>query len=78
MDDVVLLKEDGKGRGHWPMARVAETHQSNDGLVRSVTLRLKDTTLKRPVHKTVLLVAADKEKEAKTGETESGSSADEA
>ena len=57
-DDVVLLKEEGAGRGHWPMARVVEAHHSKDGLVRSVSLRVKDSILKRPVHKTVLLVAA--------------------
>ena len=46
-DDVVLLKEEGAGRGHWPMARVVEAHHSKDGLVRSVSLRVKDSILKR-------------------------------
>ena len=78
VDDVVLLKEDGTGRGHWPMARVVEAHQSKDGLVRSVTLRVKDSTLKRPVHKTVLLVAANNGEDTGSAETASGSSSDEA
>ena len=78
VDDVVLLKEDGMGRGHWPMARVVEAHQSKDGLVRSVTLRVKDSTLKRPVHKTVLLVAANNGEDTGSAETASGSSSDEA
>ena len=60
-DDVVLLKEEGVRRGHWPMARVTEVHKSGDGLVRSVFLRVGDTILKRPVNKTVLLVAATEE-----------------
>ena len=59
VDDVVLLKEDGVMRGHWPMGRVAEVHPSEDGLVRSVTLQTKDSVLKRPVNKTVLLVPTD-------------------
>ena len=54
--DVVLLREEGMGRGHWPMARVVEAHQSTDGHVRSVSLKVRDTILKRPINKTVLLV----------------------
>ena len=61
-NDVVLLKEDGVKRAHWPMARVVEAHKSEDGLVRSVSLQKGNTVLKRPVNKTVLLVPA-KEKE---------------
>ena len=57
MDDVVLLKEEGVVRGHWPMARVAEVHQSEDGLVRSVSVQVGRQILKKPVNKTVLLVA---------------------
>ena len=57
VDDVVLLKEEGVVRGHWPMARVAEVHQSEDGLVRSVSVQVGRQILKKPVNKTVLLVA---------------------
>ena len=60
INDVVLLKEEGAKRGHWPMGRVLETHPNEDGLVRSVTLRVGKGELKRPVHKTVLLVPAEK------------------
>ena len=41
------------------MARVLETFASKDGLVRSVSLYAKGSNFKRPVHKTVLLVAND-------------------
>ena len=58
-DDIVLLKEDGVKRGHWPMARVVEAHKSADGLVRSVSLWKGNGVLKRPVNKTVLLVPAE-------------------
>ena len=57
--DVVMLKEEGEARGRWPMGRVVEVHPSNDGLVRSITLRVRGVNLKRPVHKTVLLVEAE-------------------
>ena len=62
VNDVVLMKEDGTipiPRGQWPMARVVEAHKSQDGLVRSVSLYAKGSIYKRPVHKTVLLVASD-------------------
>ena len=57
--DVVLLKEEGDVRNHWPMGRVIDVHPSKDGLVRSVTLQVRSSVLKRPIHKTVLLVGAD-------------------
>ena len=56
--DVVLLKEEGAMRSHWPMGRVSEIHPGRDGLVRSVSLQVGRSILKRPVHKTVLLVGA--------------------
>ena len=59
VDDVVLLKEDGVVRGRWAMARVVKVLPSEDGLVRSVSLRVGDAVFDRPVNKTVLLVAAD-------------------
>ena len=59
VNDVVMMKEEGTGRGQWPLGRVTEVHPSKDGLVRSVTLQVRGTTLKRPVHKTVLLLEAD-------------------
>ena len=59
VNDVVLLKEEGVVRGHWPMGRVTEVHPSEDGLVRSVSIQVNGTTAKRPITKVVLLVASD-------------------
>ena len=70
VDDVVLLKEEGSGRGHWPMARVTEIHRSDDGMVRSVSLQVNKSILKRPVHKTVLLVSAKGEESKELTEEE--------
>ena len=61
--DVVLLKEEGVVRGKWPMGRVTEVHPSEDGLVRSVTLKTETSVFKRPIHKVVLLVAAGAEED---------------
>ena len=63
VDDVVVMKDDGASRGKWPLARVVETHESKDGLVRSVSLYAKGSTFKRPVHKTILLVAREEKDE---------------
>ena len=62
VDDVVLLKEEGVLRGHWPMGRVTEVHPSKDGLVRSVSVQVGGKTAKRPITKTVLLVPSDSSK----------------
>ena len=40
VDDVILLKEDNVIRNEWPMAKIIETFPSDDGLVRSVNLKL--------------------------------------
>ena len=67
--DVVLLKEEGAGRCHWPMARVCEVHKSKDGHVRSVSLKVRDSILKRPVNKTVLLVPVENDSEREEQQT---------
>ena len=64
INDVVLLKGESN-RCEWPMARVINTYPDNDGVVRSIDLLLskrsfreKETILKRPINKVVLLVEA--------------------
>ena len=59
--DVVLLKDEAEARDRWPMAKVIEVHPSSDGLIRSVTLRVGNSTFKRPIQKTVLLVEASED-----------------
>ena len=62
--DVVLIKQHTP-RNQWPMAVVHRTHKSQDGLIRSATLRLpplKQGTLRlrdRPIHSLVVLVPSD-------------------
>ena len=61
--DVVLLKEEGVVRGQWPMGRVVEVYPSEDGLVRSISVKTGKSTYKRPIHKVVLLMATEQEDE---------------
>ena len=68
VNDIVLIKEESAPRGEWPMARVVEAHASKDGLVRSVSVFAKGKIYKRPIHKTVLLMAEEEPKE-KTPQT---------
>ena len=58
-DDIVLLKEDAP-RNQWPIARVVKAFPSEDGLVRSVNLRVSSakSILHRPIQKLVLLLEA--------------------
>ena len=69
IDDIVLSKDPDLPRNEWKLARVIEAKHSDDGLVRSVKLRMADDSidksgkrtrkpmeLERPVHKLVLLL----------------------
>ena len=53
-DIVLLLKENAK-RHTWPLARVVETFQGRDGLVRSVKLLCDGKEIVRPIQLTVPL-----------------------
>ena len=62
INDVVLIKEENSPRNQWPMGRVVNVIKSDhDDLVRTVDLycSVSNSTLKRPIHKLVLLVGAD-------------------
>ena len=52
VDQVVLLQDEVKHKGLWPLARIVSTTQGRDGLVRSVQLRLPSNKIvTRPVRK---------------------------
>ena len=72
VDDIVLSKDSDLPRNEWKLARVIEAKHSDDGLFRSVELRMVDdsinksgkrtrkpTELERPVHKLVLLLESE-------------------
>lgn len=54
-DDLVLVIEDNLPPSRWVLGRILETHQGSDNLVRVVTIKCKNTTLKRPITKIALL-----------------------
>ena len=65
--DVVLLNDKGARRNEWPMGVVTQVKRSQDGLVRSATIKLANKTsshasslVTRPINKMVLFVPANK------------------
>lgn len=60
--DIVLMKDKSVKRSLWPLARVVDTKVSNDGLVRSVTLKThsrsneKERIFVRPVTDVILVL----------------------
>ena len=53
--DVVLVLEDSSPRGSWPIGLVREVYPGSDGLVRSVKLRVRESSFVRPVVKLIRL-----------------------
>lgn len=50
-NDLVLIKDENLPPTQWLTGRVTETHPGADGLTRVVTLKTKDSKMKRPVTK---------------------------
>jgi len=55
LNRVVIIKDDGLSRNQWKLGRVIETIKSKDGLIRTVVVKTKDSTLRRPVQRISLL-----------------------
>lgn len=53
--DLVLIIEDNLPPSRWILGRIVDTHPGTDGLVRVVTIKCKNTTVKRPITKIALL-----------------------
>lgn len=49
--DIVIVKEDNLPPAEWLLARVIDLHPGSDGLTRVVTIKTKNSTLKRPIAK---------------------------
>ncbi|XP_065178250.1 uncharacterized protein LOC135808925 [Sycon ciliatum] len=49
--DVVILLAKDTPRGQWQLGRVVDVHPGRDGLVRVVDVKVKNTTLRRPISK---------------------------
>ena len=59
VNDLVLIQTENTPTAFWPLARVIETYVSNDGNVRSVKLKLPNSTVIRPSNKVCLLKECD-------------------
>lgn len=59
IDDIVLMVEKDTPRGRWPLAIVVAVHPSEDGFVRSCTVRCGKSVYDRPIHKLCLLEQAE-------------------
>ncbi|KAK0150310.1 hypothetical protein N1851_008772 [Merluccius polli] len=57
-DDVVVIADDTAPRNSWLMGRVVKTFPGAKGLIRSVLVKTKSSTLQRPVDKLCLLLEA--------------------
>lgn len=69
VDDIVIIKDESLPRCKWPLGRVVEANQGNDGLVRRVKIQVGERTqirtldhpskysvIERPIQKVVLLL----------------------
>ena len=59
---MVLVSSDDAHRHRWPLGIVESTHLSDDGLVRSATIRTTGGVILRDVRKICLLEAAEEDK----------------
>jgi hypothetical protein len=57
--DIVILREDNMVATKWPLARVIQTHEGKDGIVRVVTLKTRTGIYTRPVAKLVPLLPSE-------------------
>ena len=58
VNDIVLVCDETSQRNSWPLGRVLEVTKGRDNLVRSATVKTRNTTLRRPVNKLCLLEAS--------------------
>ena len=54
-----MLREDNTIPTQWPIAKIVETHQGQDGLVRAVKVRTKNGIYTRPITKIALLLPCE-------------------
>ncbi|XP_055381380.1 uncharacterized protein LOC129611975 [Condylostylus longicornis] len=66
LGDLVLLKDENLPPSRWLMGRIIETHPGPDGLVRVVTIKTKNGTLKRSIVKICLLPIHSRANETET------------
>ena len=59
VNDIVLIKDENESRNDWLMGIIVKVEPDAKGFVRSAVVKTKTSELRRPVHKLVLLLAAE-------------------
>lgn len=59
VDDLVVLKEDNVSPTQWPLGRIVELHPGDDGIVRVVSVKVRDGIIKRSIRKVCILPNGD-------------------
>jgi len=58
VNDLVIVKTENVARNNWPLARITETYEGKDCVVRSAKIKTPSSELVRPAHLLCLLEAA--------------------
>lgn len=48
---IVVISDDNLPPSKWPLGRVTAVYPAKDGLIRTVDVKCRDLTLKRPIHR---------------------------
>ena len=59
VNDIVLIKDENESRNDWLMGIIVKVQPDSKGVVRSAVVKTRTSELHRPVHKLVLLLAAE-------------------
>ena len=59
--DIVMLRDENAPRNVWPLALVDQVQPDSQGLVRSVVVRTRGATLRRPINKLILILPKEEQ-----------------
>ena len=59
--DVVLVSDHMQPRCHWPLDLITQVKLSEDGLVRSATIKLMNSVVERPLSKLIMILEAEED-----------------
>ena len=57
----MIIREENVPRNAWSLALVVQVEQDAEGLVRSVVVKTRETTLRRPINKLVLILPKEEQ-----------------
>ena len=55
----MLMVDENEPRCHWAIGRIEEVYRGKDGLVRSVSLKAKGKSYKRPITKLIMILESE-------------------